>query len=82
MSEVGTGGEGSGAPFNKGGEGNIDGGGDDMCELDVGLCDEVGYRFYSSSYESLAFFAASTRDDGDNVVDPNGTIRSEINVPH
>ena len=82
VSGVGEGGEGSGAPFGEGGEGNTGGGGDYVCELDVGLCNEVGYRFHSSSYESLAFFAAGTGDKGDGVVNLNGTIGSDLNVPH
>ena len=66
VSGVGAGGEGSGAPFNKGGEGDTDGGGDDVCELDVGLCNEVGDRFYSSSMRFLPFLppAPGMRETG------------------
>ena len=74
--------KGSGVPFGESKEGDAGGSGDNVCELDVGLCDEVGDRFYSRSYESLAFFVAGTGDEGNRVVNPNGTIRSEINVPH
>ena len=82
VSGVGAGGEWSGAPFGDGVEENAGGGGDDVFELDVGLIYEVGDRYNSSCYESLAFFSAGTGDEGDGVVAPNGTIGAEIDVPH
>ena len=52
-----------------------------MCELYVGLRDEVGDAFYSCSDESLAFFATGTGDENDGVVALDGTIGSELHIP-
>ena len=81
VSGVGVGVGGIGAPFGEGGEGDTGGGGNNVFQLSVGLCNEVKDSFDSRGNESLAFFPARSGDEGDKVVDLDSAIGLELTVP-
>ena len=81
VSRVGAGGEGSGVPFCEGGERDAGGGGNDVFQLNIGLCNDIEDGFDSRDNESLTFFPACSGNEGDGVVDPDRTIESDLDVP-